>query len=70
MITVSDAGVGFDPAETEAGPRPGFGLVSVRERLSFVGGSVGIASVPGDGTQVTLTAPLQREEQVAEETPK
>ena len=69
VITVSDAGVGFDP-DTEVAQRTGFGLLSVRERLSFIGGSIDIASMPGDGTLVTLTAPLQLEEQAAAETPR
>ena len=69
LITVSDAGVGFDQKQIEAKLRPGFGLVSVRERLAFIGGSLALESVPGDGTLATLIAPLETEEQAAEETP-
>lgn len=68
VVTVNDTGVGFDQNEVAARPHRGLGLPSVRERLSFIGGSIEIASVPGDGTQVTLTAPLQTQAQVAEET--
>jgi two-component system CheB/CheR fusion protein len=64
-ITVSDAGVGFDPALVLGGAPPGFGLLSVRERLSFIGGEAEITSVPGDGTVVTLTVPLQTGGQAA-----
>ncbi|MFP4087626.1 MAG: response regulator [Desulfobacteraceae bacterium] len=59
-ITVSDTGDGFDTArmarEQDAGGK--FGLFSMRERLSFLGGSMKMESVPGDGTTCTLTLPL------------
>lgn len=60
-ITVGDAGVGFDalPAERKSARR-GFGLGSVHERLSFLGGSFHVDSIPGDGTVAVLTAPLRR----------
>ncbi len=41
-----------------AAPGKGLGLIGVRERLAFIGGSAGLHSVPGDGTVATLTAPL------------
>ena len=34
----------------------GFGLLSVRERLGYLGGQMGIVSTPGNGTMVALTA--------------
>jgi two-component system CheB/CheR fusion protein len=66
-IRVSDAGAGFDPSEVGESKSGGFGLTSVRERLSFLGGRVEISSEPGDGTEVVLTAPLQTPTQKAEE---
>jgi two-component system, chemotaxis family, CheB/CheR fusion protein len=66
-ITVTDDGNGFDLDAAVNKPRTGFGLTSVRERLSFIGGSVEISSVPGDGTEATLRAPLQTHGQAAEE---
>jgi len=36
----------------------GFGLISMRERLGFLGGKVTVLSNPGHGTTVTLTVPL------------
>ena len=47
-LRVSDRGSGFDPA----GPAAGFGLVSMRERASSVGGDLKISSVAGRGTEV------------------
>lgn len=59
VIAVADAGCGFDPS---AGVRPssagGYGLFSVRERMSFIGGEVQIDSRPGDGTVVVLSISL------------
>jgi len=59
-INVVDDGVGFkSPAEGFAsGKTAGFGLFSIRERLSYLGGGVDIESKPGKGTQVTLAAPI------------
>jgi len=55
-IQVADDGVGFDIANIEK--RSGFGLFSIRERLDFLGGKLEIDSKPGQGTKVTLVAPL------------
>ena len=58
VVRVSDAGVGFDPALITIAPGQGLGLISLRERLAFVGGTADIRSIPGDGTVATLTVPL------------
>jgi two-component system CheB/CheR fusion protein len=58
-LRVTDHGAGFDPSQVGEQKWGGFGLTSVRERLSFIGGRVEISSAPGDGTEVTLVAPLQ-----------
>jgi PAS domain S-box-containing protein len=59
-ITVSDRGVGFDTQQLDkrakAGPA-GWGLFSIRERLTLLGGHFDIVSAPGRGTQVRLVAP-------------
>jgi two-component system, chemotaxis family, CheB/CheR fusion protein len=58
-VSVTDAGVGFDPALlANAGGRERFGLVSVRERIGFVDGTLAIDANPGDGTVATLTVPV------------
>jgi signal transduction histidine kinase len=66
-VEVSDDGNGFTPSQIAARAHSGFGLTSVRERMSFIGGGAEISSMPGDGTQVRLTAPLQTPEQAEEE---
>jgi signal transduction histidine kinase/CheY-like chemotaxis protein len=59
-ITIEDQGIGFEPAElerrTKAG-QVGWGLFSIRERLTLLGGRFEIDSAPGKGTRVRLIAP-------------
>jgi signal transduction histidine kinase len=58
-IVVSDNGGGFEP-RTLGSDLHGdccFGLFSIRERLSYVGGTLEIDSSPGHGTRVSITAP-------------
>jgi PAS domain S-box-containing protein len=60
-IRVADDGRGFDLSAIGevAGERRGFGIFSIRERLTHVGGSFQIVSEPGKGTEATLIAPLR-----------
>ena len=58
-IVVSDQGAGFDPAklDSKAMATAGFGLFSIRERITGIGGEFRIQSTPGRGTRATLLAP-------------
>jgi signal transduction histidine kinase len=38
----------------------GLGLIGMRERLEALGGEMVIRSVPGQGTVMTATIPLER----------
>ena len=60
-ILVADAGVGFDPTFlwVEGGVLGGFGLFSIRQRVELLGGTLTIASAPGQGGRFTLTVPLR-----------
>ncbi len=58
LIKVQDEGRGFDVAILETNQHRGFGLFSVQERLKLFGGRMEIASIPGQGTLVTLFAPV------------
>jgi signal transduction histidine kinase len=59
-ITVSDAGVGFDPTQMQASPSgEHFGLSSMHERMEILGGRCVIQSQPGMGTRVRLEVPLR-----------
>lgn len=64
QVHVTDDGVGFDKEKVGAVyPNPrGFGLFSIRERLSCIGGRLKIDSAPGKGTDITVTAPLAAKE--------
>ncbi len=55
-LTVEDNGIGFDPANHGQG---GLGLLSMRERLRLVGGSIRIDSAPSQGTRVKVLAPIR-----------
>jgi signal transduction histidine kinase/CheY-like chemotaxis protein len=59
-ITVTDGGVGFEPARlddrSKAG-QVGWGLFRIRERLTLLGGRLDVDSAPGRGTRVRLVAP-------------
>ena len=57
--SVRDDGVGFDPEATRVGDH-GIGLLGVRERLTPLGGVLGITSAPGIGTELRVTIPLAR----------
>ena len=52
-LTVTDDGKGFDPGATHGG----YGLTGMRDRVSQVGGTVEVASVPGRGTEVSAEVP-------------
>ena len=60
-LAVSDDGGGFDYQKAIQAPAGsgGLGLVSLRERIEFIGGEMHVDSRPGDGTTITLIAPLQ-----------
>lgn len=55
-LSVADNGRGFDPDALEEG-RPGLGLLTMRERVEFAGGSCAIESQPGVGTRVIVSMP-------------
>ena len=59
-IRVKDDGVGFDTSKIQSlsGENGGFGLFSIRERLSYIGGNLEIVSKLHLGTDVTITAPV------------
>lgn len=64
-VTVADEGDGFDPnaEQSESTRDGGFGLFNIKERVDLIGGNVHIDSAPGDGTKVTLLAPLKNQDQ-------
>ena len=59
-IVVADKGVGFDPARIAQARlgTGGFGLLTIRERLTLIGGQMEIDSAPGQGCRFVLSVPL------------
>ena len=57
-LSVSDDGIGIDPAILARGDRPGhWGLAGMRERMEWIGGRLEIASRVGSGTRIRATVP-------------
>lgn len=67
-IVVEDDGVGFDTEESKSkiGQMGGFGLFNICERLDHLGGQFRVASKPGRGTRVTISAPLKTDKQASD----
>jgi two-component system NarL family sensor kinase len=62
VLTVSDDGVGFDPAVVSRYVADGhIGLGSLLARFDAMGGSMLVDSAVGGGTRVTVTSPPERE---------
>jgi signal transduction histidine kinase len=58
-IAIEDDGVGFDVADVERpGKRRGFGLLSIRERVAGLGGTVDIDSAAGRGSRLHVALPI------------
>ena len=64
-VAVEDDGKGFDTEEVESCPRRNgsFGLFSIAERLTHLGGELKVESRPGHGTRAVLIAPLTADNQ-------
>ena len=59
--SILDNGIGFDmQALRSKGQRRGLGLTAIQERMNAVGGTVQIESVPGRGTKVLITLPVEK----------
>ena len=54
-LTVTDSGAGFDPAT--AMEQSGLGLLSMRERLRLVEGTLSVRAKPGAGTTIEAFVP-------------
>ena len=55
-LDVKDDGRGFDPEA--ARKKKTFGLLGIRERVIMLHGQLTISSVPGEGTQISVSIPL------------
>jgi signal transduction histidine kinase len=58
QITIEDDGVGFNPDALAAlDAQGGLGLISIRERVAQIGGSLVLTSGPGRGTRIVIELP-------------
>jgi signal transduction histidine kinase len=57
QLTIRDEGLGFEP--DEVGQGSGLGMVSMRERVGLVGGTITIASKPNGGTRIAVRIPFK-----------
>jgi signal transduction histidine kinase len=55
-LSMTDDGKGFD---VNGAPSDGLGLISMRERVESVGGTLEIHSTPGSGTRLRVTVPIR-----------
>ena len=60
QVEIKDDGIGFDILETEAYSveNKKFGIFSIRERISSLGGTFEIVSQTGQGTSATVVVPV------------
>jgi signal transduction histidine kinase len=58
LLLIRDSGAGFDPEA--AMKNGGLGLISMRERVSLVKGTISIASKPMVGTEIRVHIPVAR----------
>jgi signal transduction histidine kinase len=60
VITVIDKGCGFEKNLLQnLECKAGFGLLTIKERASYIGGSLSIDSAPGKGSRLTLSMLLR-----------
>ncbi len=60
QLAINDDGIGFDPDHHPARRKGkgGLGLLGMRERATYVGGTLNVKSAPGKGTTVHAQIPL------------
>jgi PAS domain S-box-containing protein len=60
QLTINDDGIGFNPEHDAARQKGkgGLGLLSMRERATYVGGDFKIKSIRGGGTKIEVLIPL------------
>jgi signal transduction histidine kinase len=56
QLTIRDSGRGFDPTAVEN--NRGLGLVSMRERVGLVSGTISIVSKPAQGAEIAVRIPV------------
>lgn len=60
MISVADDGIGIDNTTNQHNRDGGFGLFNVQQRIAYLGGELILESLPGKGTRIAITVPLDQ----------
>jgi len=58
LVTLSDDGMGFDPADAKGSPGEGRGLANMHRRAVSMGGDLRIESAPGQGVRLAVRLPI------------
>jgi signal transduction histidine kinase len=59
LVTIADNGVGFDTAAAPPAATHGLGLISIRERVSQLGGTLRLETAMGMGVHLTVELPAR-----------
>ncbi len=65
LLRVADDGVGFNPADVRASKAGHLGLAAMRERAEMAGGTIDLHSLPGSGTVLEVSLPIDERETVS-----
>jgi signal transduction histidine kinase/ligand-binding sensor domain-containing protein len=65
VLSISDNGAGFDTTKRAPAPSGHFGIQGMRERAAQIHAQLTIESSPGNGTTVTLAAPITEGKETA-----
>lgn len=67
-LRIQDDGCGFPAVvdSAESGIWRGMGQKNMKERTAIIGGTIEVASAPGQGTTITVTVPSETQTQLAE----
>jgi signal transduction histidine kinase len=57
QLLIEDDGRGF---EADQVPTDRYGLIGMNERIKLLGGTLDLASCPGEGTSLEISIPLER----------
>lgn len=60
-IVIEDNGIGFNEQEVMEVKTDSYGLLSMRERVEVIDGTITIKSAPGVGTKILIQAPIRLE---------
>jgi signal transduction histidine kinase len=57
-LSIHDDGAGFNPDDSLSAKDGHFGLLGMRERAQQINGKLTVVSNPGEGTEITIEAPI------------